>query len=70
MNANNLYLMGIGGCALAGVNAMLWFGQWMSERRYQFISADTRKWCLHRMWLNIAIAAVFAIVGIAGWWWA
>jgi len=68
MDANTLYAMGVGGCGLACVNAMLWLVQWMSERRYQFIGKDTRRWCLHRMWLNLGLAVVFAASGVAGWW--
>lgn len=69
MNANDLYAMGIGGCAIAFVNAMLWLGQWASERRWRFVSSDTRRaWCLHRMWLNFLLALVFAAAAAAGWW--
>lgn len=69
MDASILYLIVIGVSVLAFVNSMFWFWQWMSERRYQFIGADTREWCLRRMWTSIVLAAVLALAGMAGWWW-
>lgn len=65
MMQNTIYAIAASGCALAIVNAILWFGQWMSERSWKFIGASTLRWCLLRMWLNLGMALVFAA---AAWW--
>jgi hypothetical protein len=65
---NTLYAVGVGGCILSLVNAILWLAQLASERRWKFIGSETRKLCLQRMWLNLWLALVFAVAGAAGWW--
>ena len=68
MSADALMAMGFGGSALAGMNAVLWLGQGISEARWRFIG-DAGAYCFRRMWLNFALAIILAGAGIAGLAW-
>lgn len=64
-----LLAMGIGGAAMTAVNALLWFIQARTERRFRFIG-DHGRYSFQRMWLNLALMALFFSAAAAAKWMA
>lgn len=67
MQVNDLMVAGFGCAGLACINAVMWLAQWRSECRWKYIGAETRAWCGRKAALNLGLAFVCVLFGIAGW---